>query len=98
MKRNQMVSSTDLSRRFRDYLDRTSIGLERLFVTRNNQIEAVLLGIEDYERLAQLEELVEHLEIARLIADRSSESETDLDTLLAEEGLSLDELRQVEVD
>lgn len=97
LERSQMISSTDMARRFAEYLDRTSKQEERLFVIRNNEIDAVLLGIEDYERLVELEDLVEHLEIARLIESRRGEPEgTDLETLLREEGLDPDELRKID--
>ncbi len=95
LSRHQMVSSTDLPRRFGEYLDRATQRSEPIFVTRNNSIEAVVLGIEDYERLTEYEELVEHLIIAQLVKDRADEPEvTDLETLLREEGTDEDELQK----
>src|SRR5690625_2463265 len=91
--RHQMISSTDAARRFSEYLDRTRTLSDRLFITRNNEIQAVLLSIEDFERLAELEELVEHLELAQLVVERQDEPETTLDQLIAQEGLTVDELR-----
>lgn len=95
--RRQMVSSTDMARRFAEYLDRAGEKAERLYVTRNNQIEAVLLNVEDFERLQAFEEIVEHLLVAKLVADRRNEDEVevDLEALLLEEGLDLDELRRL---
>ena len=94
--RRQMVSSTDMARRFAEYLDRADQKAERLFVTRNNQIEAVLLSVEDFERLQAYEEIVEYLAIADLVAERQSEEEieVDLEVLLREEGLDLDLIRE----
>lgn len=95
--RSQMVSSTDMARRFAEYLDRAGAKAERLYVTRNNQIEAVLLNVEDFERLQAFEEVIEHLTVAKLVADRRNEPvvEVDLEALLLEEGLDPNELRRL---
>lgn len=99
LSRSQMISSTDMGRRFAEYLDRSHRGQERLFVTRNNEIEAVLVGIEDYERLLELEELVETLAIDGLVKARRREPEVgDLEALLRKEGVTEDELRRVDPD
>ncbi|MDI3281562.1 MAG: type II toxin-antitoxin system Phd/YefM family antitoxin [Bacillota bacterium] len=95
--RKQMVSSTEMARRFAEYLDRTQTSLERFFITRNNEIEAVLLSVEDYERLVEFEEIVEHLVIAKMIEERQDEPEViDLEALLREEGLDPDDLRRID--
>lgn len=94
-----MISSTDMARRFAEYLDRARQRDERLFVTRNNEIEAVLLNVEDFERLAEFEEIVEHLLVAKLAEARRNEPEViDLEALLQEEGLNPDELRGINPD
>lgn len=96
LNRSQMISSTDAARRFSEYLDRASKNGDRLYVTRNNEIEAVLIGIEDFERLLELEDLVEHLSIAKLIEERKDEPEVSVDlvALAREEGFDPDELRR----
>lgn len=95
--RNQMVSSTDMARRFSEYLDRAGNQAERLFVTRNNQIEAVLLNVEDFERLQAFEEVVEHLMVGQTVAERRNEPEVEVDlkVMLRDEGLDPDELRRL---
>ena len=96
LNRNQMVSSTDMARRFAEYLDRADKKGERLYVTRNNQIEAVLLNVEDFERLQVLEEIVEYAAISELVAEREAEEEieVDLEALLRDEGLDPESLRK----
>lgn len=97
LERKQMVSSTEVGRRFAEYLGQVTEARERCFIVRNNRIEAVLLGIEDFERLAEYEDVVEHLVVADLIARRRDEpEEVDLDTALAEVGLGPDELRETD--
>lgn len=97
LERTQMVSSTEMARHFAEYLDRAAKRSDRLYITRNNEIEGVLMGIGDFERLAELEEIVEHLTIGRLVETRRSEPEViDLEALLREEGLDPDELRRID--
>lgn len=87
--RSQMIPSSEASRNFGEILNRLKEA-EELFITRNNTIEAVLVDIEVFERLAELEDLVEHLEIAGLISERTAEPEVGmLEDLLAEEGIRL---------
>lgn len=87
LKRAQMVPSSEASRNFGELLNRVK-ETEQLFITRNNTIEAVLMDIELFERLAELEDLVEHLEIAGMISERQSEPEVGtLAELLAQEGI-----------
>lgn len=88
--RSQMIPSSEAGRNFGEILNRLKEA-EELFITRNNAIEAVLVDIEVFERLAELEDLVEHLEIAGLISDRAAEPEVGtLEDLLAEEGIRLE--------
>jgi prevent-host-death family protein len=97
LERTQMVSSTDMARRFAEYLDRVVKTSQPLYITRNNEFQAVLLSIDDYERLADFEEIIEHLTIARLVETRQNETEVvELEALLRKEGLDPDELRNVE--
>ena len=97
LNRRQMVSGTEVARHLSAYLDKAAERGERVFVARNNRIEVVLMGIEDYERLSDYEEIVEHLVAAELIEARRNEpAVTDLERLLSEEGFNPDELRKVD--
>lgn len=96
LNRSQMISSTNMGRRFSDCLDRTRKS-ERLYVTRNNEIEAVLLNVEDFERLLDFEDIIEHLTIEKMWEERKDEPEViDLEALLREEGLNPDELSGID--
>lgn len=91
--RSRIISSSEASRNFGEVLNRVKEA-EELFIARNNAIEAVLVDIDVFERLSQLEEIVEHLEIAGLITQRQAEPEVGtLEDLLAEEGIRTDDGR-----
>ena len=65
---DELISSTVAAREFPRLLDR--LPEKKWFIQRNNKLEAVLLGIEEYERLLELEEEMEHLILALTLQDR----------------------------
>lgn len=72
---DQLVGSSDLARSFATYFKRAIAG-EELFISKNNRVEAVLVGLKEYERLCQLADIAERKEVARIVdkrkdADRS---------------------------
>ena len=59
---------------------------------RNNKIAAVILPVDEYERMSELADFVEHLEIFATITRRKKNPpshHTTLDDLLKEEGIEL---------
>lgn len=65
---DELITSTKATRELPRLLDRLSE--KRWFIQRNNKLEGVLLGIEEYERLLELEEEVEHLTLAITLPER----------------------------
>ena len=47
-----------------------SLSDHRWFIQRRGKIEAVLTSLEEYKRLLELEELVDHMMLGRLIEER----------------------------
>jgi len=92
----QLVPTSKLVRNFSKYLDQA---LKRpVFISREQEVEAVLINIEEYRELLREEEKVEELYFAVLSLRRLIEhAETlkptiPMDDVLAEFGLSRDEL------
>jgi len=65
---DELITSTKATRELPRLLDR--LPEKRWFIQRNNKLEGVLLGIEEYERLLALEEEVEHLTLALMLTER----------------------------
>ncbi len=65
---DELITSTKASRELPRLLDHLSE--KRWFIQRNNKLEGVLLGIEEYERLLELEEEVDHLTLAVTLTER----------------------------
>ncbi len=65
---DELITSTKATRELPRLLDH--LPEKRWFIQRNNRLEGVLLGIEEYERLLELEEEVEHLTLALTLMER----------------------------
>ena len=73
-KRDEIVSASDVARSFSTILnsliDRSK---EKFAISKNNKLEAVILDIEEYERLQNAYDLLEQQEITKMLAQRSDE-------------------------
>ncbi len=93
--RDEIISATDLARNVSATLSSIVTNTkEKIAISKNNKLEAVLIDIEEYERLKNAYELMEHIEIARTIKERRKtpkEEYIDGDEVLKSLGLSLDD-------
>ena len=91
--RNEIISATDMARSFSTAL--TSIleqTKEKLAISKNNKLQAVLINIEEYERLKEAYDLMEHIEIAKKIEQRKNAKSISLEEVMRQHGISEDEL------
>ena len=71
--RNEIVSSSQFVRGFATFLQRmTKSNDEKIVVLKNNQMQAVMIPIDEYERLKALDDLKEHEEIYETIQARKN--------------------------
>jgi len=85
---DELITSTKATAQFSKLLD--DLSKHRWFIQRHGKIEAVLTSLEEYKRLLELEELVDHLMLGRLIEEREQvgeEAYRDLDEVLQELGI-----------
>ena len=76
--RNEIVSSTQFVRQFATFLKRiTESKQEKVVIIKNNEMQAVFIPIEEYERLKAIEELAEQREIYTKIEERKSTPESE---------------------
>ncbi len=91
--RDEIISASDMARGFSAALrNLAEHSKERLAISRNNKLEAVVLPIETYERLQEAYDLLEHLEIARLIDERKESKTISLEEAARGHGIDLDAL------
>jgi len=93
--RDEIISSSDLARNvsatLKSIVTKTK---EKVAIMKNNKLEAVIVGIEEYERLKEAYALMEHSEIAKIVEQRKKTPKTEYksgDEVLKNLGLSLDE-------
>lgn len=68
---SEIISSSKTAKTLGQILDELKTGKrERAVISKNNELDAIILPIDEYERMARIIELVEHFEIALLIKDR----------------------------
>ncbi len=93
--RNEMVSVTDIVKSFKSSLEKvTSRTVEKLAIMRNNKPEAVIVLVDEYEKMKELYDYAERLAIFETIKKRKESDEyVTFDEVLAKAGLSRDDLR-----
>ena len=93
--RDEIISATDLARNVSATLSSlVKHTREKVAISKNNKLEAVIIDIEEYERLRESYELMEHMEIAKIVEERRKtprEDYLDGDEVLKNLGLSLDD-------
>jgi len=92
-KKEELLSASRVARSFGQVLaDLSGKRRRRVAVVKNNQLEAVILPIEDYEAMAEALMLLEHVEIYRVVQERKrkkARKAVSLDTLLKEQRLAI---------
>ena len=92
--RSEIIASGKAAKRLGAVLSDLKSGrLRRVVISRNNVLEAVILPVEEYEQLEDAANILEHMKIARIIAQRAKEeTAVSLEEMLNEEGINLNEL------
>jgi prevent-host-death family protein len=91
--RDEIISATDLARNVSGTLNSVVKHVQdKIAISKNNKLEAVIIDIEEYERLKEAYELVEHMEIAKIVEERKDSKTIGFDELLKKEGVNYDDL------
>jgi PHD/YefM family antitoxin component YafN of YafNO toxin-antitoxin module len=92
-KKEEIVSASRVARSFGKVLaDLKEHRKRRIAIAKNNELEAVILPIQEYESMAEALALLEHIEIYRLVETRRRKGagkRVSLETLLKDEGLAV---------
>lgn len=71
--RDEIIPVTEIARNFSSVFKSLIDGAkERIAIAKNNKLELVLLPIEEYERLKEIADLAEHIEIYKTITERTA--------------------------
>ena len=91
--RDEIISVSDIARSFSNVLgniiDHTK---EKIAISKNNKLEAVILNIEEYEKLKEAYDTVEHIEIYEKVNQRQKSKTVSLENSMKRHDISVDEL------
>ena len=69
--KEEMVGITELAKSFNSFVNKLKTQtIEKIAIMKNNKPEAVIIPIERYEKLEELEKIVEQISIANSIESR----------------------------
>jgi len=91
--KNELYSITDFTKQIGSVVNKIKEHTyEKVGILKNNKLEAVLIDIEEYERLQEAYDLLEHIEIAKIVEERKGSDTISFEELLAKEGIDYDDL------
>jgi len=74
--RDEIISASDVARGFSGILNKIiSHKKERFAISKNNKLEAVILDIEEYERLQKVYDIYEEKEIQQILSQRTNDDQ-----------------------
>ncbi len=91
--KDEIISVSEISRSFstvlKDLMNHTK---ERFAISKNNKLEVIVLPIDDYERLQEAYDLMEHMEIYQKIQARKDSKMVSMEDSARKYGISLDDM------
>ena len=70
-RQSELVSATEISKQFGEYISKVKGGmLEKIGILKNNKLNAVILSVEEYERMVEASNRLEDLEMHQEITER----------------------------
>ena len=88
---SEMLPSSEVAKKFGSILSKVSShAVEKIGILKNNRIEAVLVAPDEYERMKEALDLLEHMAIYHTVQERkktSPEAYIPFDDLLEENGI-----------
>ena len=95
-KKTELMSSTDIVRNFSTILDSIkNHEKDKIAVMRKNKLEAIIISVEEYERIHEITDLFEHIQIYKTIEQRKDtplKEYIDMEQLLANQSIDTDEI------
>ncbi len=92
-RRDEIISASEMARGFSAVLnDLMSSTKDRFVISKNNKLEAVVLPIEEYERMQEALDYMEHMEIYNVVKERENSKTIPLSDVMLELGISENDL------
>ena len=91
--RDEIISVSDMARGFSNILtniiDKTK---EKVAISKNNKLEAVIVNIDEYEKLKEAYELMEHIDIYNKVQNRKDSKTITLEEAMKIHGIDQNDL------
>jgi len=91
--RDEIISVSDIARGFSSVLgniiDNTK---EKIAISKNNKLEAVIVNIDEYEKLREAYDTLEHMNIYNKVQERKKSNTISIEDSMKKHGISLDDL------
>ena len=91
--KEEILSISDIARNFSSVLgniiDNTK---EKVAISKNNKFEAVIINIEEYEKLKEAYDTLEHIEIYDKVKQRENSKTISLEDSMKRHGININDL------
>ena len=92
---NELVSATELSKQFGEYISKVKNGVvDKIGVLKNNKLNAIILSVDEYEKMVETINEMEDMQIYEEIKDRlktPKDKYLDGEQVLKDLNISLDD-------
>lgn len=88
LNRKSLIPISEMANSFSKHFKKLKEQSEPLYIMKNNNIEAVMLNVEDYEHLVEAQELYDELQLVDMALRRLEKPKLgqDFEAILAERG------------
>ena len=91
--RDEIISASEMARGFSSVLnDLISYSKDRFVISKNNKLEAVVLPIEEYERMQEALDYMEHMEIYKIVKEREDQGTVPAEEVFKKLGIDFENL------
>jgi len=91
--RDEIISATDLARNVSTTLNNVVKHVQdKIAISKNNKLEAVIVKIDEYEKLKEAYNTLEHIQIYDKVKERENSKTVSLEESMKRHGINIDDL------
>ena len=89
-RRDEIISVTNIAKGFSNILGSITNNVrEKIAISKNNKLEAVIINIDEYEKLKEAYDIMEHLELYNKIKDRENSKTISFEDSMQKQGVEI---------
>jgi len=91
--KDEILSVSEVSRKFSSVINELiNHKKEKIAIAKNNKLQAVIVPIDEYERMKEALEMAEHIEIYNIIKERENQETISFEEMMKRLGIDENEL------